>query len=31
LSVAADVRIINLGIESVKHSYAKFFDRAASQ
>jgi 2-dehydro-3-deoxyglucarate aldolase/4-hydroxy-2-oxoheptanedioate aldolase len=31
LSVAADVRIINLGIESVKHSYSKFFDRAASQ
>jgi 2-dehydro-3-deoxyglucarate aldolase/4-hydroxy-2-oxoheptanedioate aldolase len=26
LSVAADVRIINLGIESIKQSYAKFFE-----
>jgi hypothetical protein len=25
LSVAADVRIINLGIESIKQSYARFF------
>jgi 2-dehydro-3-deoxyglucarate aldolase/4-hydroxy-2-oxoheptanedioate aldolase len=30
LSVGADVRIINLGIESVKQLYAKFFERAKS-
>jgi 2-dehydro-3-deoxyglucarate aldolase/4-hydroxy-2-oxoheptanedioate aldolase len=28
LSVAADVRIINVGIDSIKQSYAKFFGRS---